>query len=289
MSNKYDISSFGKRLKKLRTDKYKKDNIKYNFCKSQEGLAEKLDYERRTICKWENGKTHPNIEQVLDICNFLNCDIDYLLGTSDHPIKSAYEAADYTGIEYNNIISIINNKPLLNFLNYMLYSDDFNSIISGINNEFINKYISSDILSAYKAPLMNRIESAYAKFHANVSPFELSPKKVCDYLINEIPLSSFSKSGEGTFSNFLKENLSFDRINQISINNKFTSDTNEQIIYDAFISDTISCTFEIMEYMHTRDLKMYQLAHSFLNVVNMYITKQCDEQRNKLQKTFKDI
>ncbi|GEM_PF-3790240 len=289
ISKKYDINLLGGLLRKIRTDRYEKDSKKYDFCKSQESLAKKLKYERRTICNWENGKSHPNIEQVLDLCNFLDCDIDYLLGALDYPIKSANEVANYTGIEYDNVISIRNNESLQNLLNYMISSEEFNTLVSGVNNEFINQYISTDILSAYKAPLMNHIKSAYAKFHAEVSPLEIFPEKVYDFLKKEIPFSNFSKSNKGTFITFIHDNLSSDRFNQIMLTNKITNTTDEHTIYNAFISDTVLCTYEIMEYLHTREIKMYQFALSFMNIVNGYVKNQCEEMRTKLQTAIKDI
>lgn len=289
MGNKYDINSFGENLKKLRIDRYKTNPEKYFYCKSNESLAEMLVHDRRTIGNWKKNVSHPNIEDVIKLCNYLDCDMDYLLNASDQPVKSTHEVAEYTGIEYDNVVSIINNKPLRNFLNYMLSSEEFNTLVSGINNEFINQYISSDILSVYKAPLMNRIKSAYAKFHAQVSPFEISPEKVRDFLMKEIPFTNFRKSSKDTFNTFLYENLSSDRINQIMITNKFTSTTDEYTIYNAFISDTVSCTYEIMEYMHTHELRLFHLAQSFLSIVNGYVKKQCVEKLNKFHRTFDDI
>ena len=289
MGNKYDIKKIGTQLRKIRTERYKKDSKTYDFCKSQESLAKKLNYERRTICSWENSNSHPNIEQMIELCNYLHCDMDYLLGAQDKPVRIVNEIANYTGIKYDNIISIINNKSLQNFLNYTISSSTLNTMLSGITNEFINQYVSGDILSAYTPDLLNLIKTAYAKFHAKVSSLELTSDKFSSFLIEEIPYTMFSQSSTGSFNTYLYENLSSDRINQIMLTNGFTNNTDEYLIYNAFILDTVTCTFDIMQYMHIHELKMYHIAQYFMNIVDGYVAMQCEEQHNKFKAAFSNI
>ncbi len=45
----------------------------------QREAAEKLNVSRETICKWENGKTMPNVKQAAAICELYRCAIDDLL------------------------------------------------------------------------------------------------------------------------------------------------------------------------------------------------------------------
>ena len=88
MSLMYDKNVFSTQLKNLRESRWKqyKNNQdkrnnpyeKYAYCKSQDTLSEKLNVERRTYGKWENGTTSPTIDKVADICNVLDCNIDYL-------------------------------------------------------------------------------------------------------------------------------------------------------------------------------------------------------------------
>ncbi len=45
----------------------------------QREVAEKMNVSRETICKWENGKTTPNVKQAAAICKLYRCTIDDLL------------------------------------------------------------------------------------------------------------------------------------------------------------------------------------------------------------------
>lgn len=46
---------------------------------SQEQLAEKLGVSRQAVSKWESGQSYPEMDKVLLICKFFNCNIDELM------------------------------------------------------------------------------------------------------------------------------------------------------------------------------------------------------------------
>lgn len=74
----YNKKIFSDRIKDLRKEKWTTENNVY--CKSQEALADALFLERRTIISWETGANVPTLDNLVNLCNLLNCNIDYLLG-----------------------------------------------------------------------------------------------------------------------------------------------------------------------------------------------------------------
>ena len=50
---------------------------------TQEQIAEILNVNRVQIHKLESGKSLANSEQIIKLCNALNCSADYLLGLID--------------------------------------------------------------------------------------------------------------------------------------------------------------------------------------------------------------
>lgn len=46
---------------------------------TQEQLAEQMDVSRQTISKWESGTSYPEMEKILQLCDFFSCDMDLLL------------------------------------------------------------------------------------------------------------------------------------------------------------------------------------------------------------------
>lgn len=72
MENVYEkISS---RLKEIRKDSGM----------SQKQLGDKLSLSQDTVSLWENGKSLPNAEQIVSLCELFGVSADYLLALSDY-------------------------------------------------------------------------------------------------------------------------------------------------------------------------------------------------------------
>ncbi len=63
----------GARLKELRDDNND----------TQTSLAEKLGVTRDAVAAWEQGRSNPKVEILIDICNLYHVSADYLLGLND--------------------------------------------------------------------------------------------------------------------------------------------------------------------------------------------------------------
>ena len=74
------MSNFPERLKQLRKDKGL----------TLKELAENLeDIKEASISRYENGKREPDIDRLLEIADFFNCSVDYLIGNTSY--KNAEE------------------------------------------------------------------------------------------------------------------------------------------------------------------------------------------------------
>jgi transcriptional regulator with XRE-family HTH domain len=65
--------TFSERLKQLRI----------NSPRMQKELAEHLQVTTRTLQRYEEGKTEPNIDTLIKIADFFNVSADYLIGRRD--------------------------------------------------------------------------------------------------------------------------------------------------------------------------------------------------------------
>ena len=54
---------------------------------SQTALAEKLGMTQKAISSWENDRTYPRMQQLLDLCRIYDCTLEYLTGTKQHDSK----------------------------------------------------------------------------------------------------------------------------------------------------------------------------------------------------------
>lgn len=55
---------------------------------SQEDLAEKFNVSRQTISNWENGKSYPDLETVVNISDSFNISLDILLKEDLEMVKT---------------------------------------------------------------------------------------------------------------------------------------------------------------------------------------------------------
>lgn len=71
------IMNLAGKIKTLRTEK----NL------TQEQLAEKLQVSRSTISSWETGRSYPDLQMIIDICNCFNVSLDFLLREDEKMVR----------------------------------------------------------------------------------------------------------------------------------------------------------------------------------------------------------
>lgn len=54
---------------------------------TQELLAEKLRVSRSTISSWETGRSYPDLEMVIEICDYFNVTLDFLLREDEKMVR----------------------------------------------------------------------------------------------------------------------------------------------------------------------------------------------------------
>lgn len=67
------------------SDKIKKLRTENNL--TQEQLAEKMQVSRSTISSWETGRSYPDLEMVIEICNYFNVSLDFLLREDEKIVR----------------------------------------------------------------------------------------------------------------------------------------------------------------------------------------------------------
>lgn len=77
MTNDMQKNAFSKRLHDLREDRDLK----------QEAVAKALNVTRSAYGRYERGEREPQVNFIVNCCNYFNISADYLLGISDERIK----------------------------------------------------------------------------------------------------------------------------------------------------------------------------------------------------------
>lgn len=114
-------------------------------------LAQKLNISYSSLGKYERGEQQPNIETILNIAEYFNVTVDYLLGNSNY--KNTQEE-----FNFKNAIILSEEKELLNlfkritscyeFLNSLYADNNIRPCTSRLSNQLIRHL--ENIISAYE-------------------------------------------------------------------------------------------------------------------------------------------
>lgn len=118
--------TFGKRLKKLRTD----TNI------TQLRLSEILGTAKSNISKYESDTIEPNFTMLSQLSELFHVPADYLLGISDNPNISSTVTTSANGFLCERLKKLLSEDPDLN--------DEFYASVSKIPIDTFRRYISGD-------------------------------------------------------------------------------------------------------------------------------------------------
>ena len=100
----------GERLYKLRMDSDKKVTTIAKYICDNYSKSRDLDGLRTEYYKWENGNLEPSLEMLTILCNFYDCEIDYLLGNISEKKKSYTDINEKTGLSIAAIESLMQTK-----------------------------------------------------------------------------------------------------------------------------------------------------------------------------------
>jgi len=101
---------------------------------TQEGLAEKLGYERPTVQRWESNReleSLPGAVEIPKICDALKCDAGYLFGEYDEKTREVTDIKAATGLQAHSVEQLLQLRDtpneldfdMLDFIDYLLNSE----------------------------------------------------------------------------------------------------------------------------------------------------------------------
>lgn len=272
MYDKLDFANRIHELRKTRWEKYQsslKDknspNLKYAYCKTQGSLAIKLGVERRAVNSWENGTSSPSLENLVNLCDLLDCNIDYLLGANDYAEESPIAlASHFSGISPEIIKYGRENPDYLECLNYFMLPENCSSLFNKITLATWKKFQIDSSLENIKSPLKEDIFRFFDEFNA-ITPFnELNKNKYKDFLESKLPKEKLILSSKKS-----KKGIYIKACFIPSIYQNFFPD--KEFDYTAFINYLVDYTFEPLSHNAMIELQKAKLSHAFTNLFTKYL------------------
>ena len=111
---------------------------------TQAELAEKAGINLKTIMNSEQGRAKPNLDTLLVLCDFYDCDLDFLTGRIDHKTHDAAFVCEYTGLSERAVsrLHAWNKKAwagigLSQFLSVLVENTAFSTVLSRIQKYLV--------------------------------------------------------------------------------------------------------------------------------------------------------
>lgn len=181
-----------------------KDNLKKAIREAgytQEQFAEKLDIDASTLRTYLSTKsrTLPDVTRLLEICNLLNCDVDYLLGNMPEKTHALALITETTGLSIEAIEAILYLKEgegcddlKLSTFNEMLKCKEFDDMLAYMAN--VRHAFSKSDIHDIMHPCFSDLESIniLRKFEEYTGSQEYYAVKELGKLIDNIKIIRYS-------------------------------------------------------------------------------------------------
>lgn len=254
----YDTQIIKCRIKKVR----KLRNI------SQEKLANAIKVKRQTVSEWEMGKRIPSVPNMVELCNVLNCSMDYLLGSVDTPeIEPISKASHYSGISAQIIAYGLEHSDYLDCLNFFMHPDNCALLINSINLSTWRKFWIETSLTEIKQPFKDEVYKAYDEFSAITPITEVNKKNYTKFLKNKFPEDKLIiQTGKNTNGYVIKG--CFKAIDYQSFFE------NKEFNYSKFINYLSDTTYEPLSRIALIESQKMKLAKAFINLFTRYLEEE---------------
>lgn len=257
IGNHYDINQVSKRIKEMR---------KLRGYTQQE-LADSIGVKRQAIINWEKEKnnTLPAIENLVDLCEILDCSMDYLLGSVDSPeIEPISKASHYSGISAEIIRYGVEHPDYLDFLNFFMHPDNSSELFNSVTLSTWRKFWTDMSIDEINGELKETLKKYYDEY-ISITPFESINKKTYRaFLESKLPREKITlKADTDNDKIHIKKCVSL-----ITYQNFFTD---KEFNYATFITYLAERTFASLSHNMMIEIQKNKLANKFSELFIKYL------------------
>lgn len=255
--NKYNINQVNKRIKEMRKLRGY----------TQQKLADSLHVKRQAIINWERDEKNalPTLKKLVELCEILDCSIDYLLGSVDSPeIEPISKASYYSGIKPEIIRTAINNPDYLDCLNFFMHPDNCLDIFNSVTLNTWRRFLIDMSLDEINGELREAIIKYYDEY-ISTTPFESVNKETYkSFLKNRLPREKISSKAETTGSKICIKKC----VTLLTYQNFFKD---KEFNYSLFITYLVEHTFKPLSHNMMIEIQKNKLSHKFVELFIKYL------------------
>ncbi len=209
----FNTEQIKSRLKSLRffPDGKKKKYTQKDVAKALHIINNNNFTGRTAVTAWENPKnqTLPDIETLIDLCNFYGCDLDYIFCKTDVISSDVKAIAETLHISEQCINTLKDNQDFGKLINNIINNSLFFEIVQRAHQLALNKVFYDVITTCFNKNFEYKIQNIFNSYYFSVFPFDMSQKKYCEYIKNSIPYSEEFNPVEFIQDNFLADGKQF--------------------------------------------------------------------------------
>lgn len=183
-SKKYLEKNFETKFKLLLDSRYHNSaprKRRTDFCKDFDSKFSKDGESITQSCKnWFAHVSTPNLEKLMNICELLDCDIDYFLTEQDAFKKDIRSASEYLGLSYNTVERISKYEDKIKGLLDVIVFDNHNN---SSKEDIKNADLLFDLLDSIHEYALNYSTSSIKYKTASGIEHEITDKKQIDTLL----------------------------------------------------------------------------------------------------------
>lgn len=234
---------------------------------------------RNTLTQFTNFKSANmrvvSVTNLIAVSLALGVSLNYLLGIDELETPENTDINKVTGLPNETIEVIKNNMNLQEKLNFFLLCPEIKGICEEIDRLFTTRLVSNDLLHPYSKELLSKMESAYNqsfKESFSLDEEKEKKKKYKECLYRELPFEKLKSGGtENSIREYLKSNLTDERIVQIQFHLDDDMSNDEQDFYHAFIDMITEHTFDVFEKRYIGEVQMGNIIKSITMLIDEYI------------------
>ena len=257
---KYDINIVNKRIKEIR----KLRNL------TQQELADKIGVQRQALTNWERktNNTLPSLENLVILCEVLECSLDYLVGSVDIPeISVLSKAYHYSRIKPEIIKAGWDDPNFLDCINFFMHPQNSADIFNSTALAVLKNYLIESSIEEITDDLKEKILLYYEEY-ISATPFEsINEKTYGEFLKEKFPFQNISYEFNKTENKiYLKKCVS-----RATYQNFFEG---EEFNYSSFINYLVKHTFKPLSQKMILEIQINKLTHQFTELLMKYLREE---------------
>ena len=270
----FDVKLIKTRLKELRKSK------KITQSKLAEEIYRATDTGRTAVTNWENTncQTLPDIQTLMNICNVLNCDLDYLVGGSEIESQDFQTMSDALHISKESINTLTDNSDYGSFLDNIINNKVFEEVLKRAHQLALNKILNDVITTSFSPDFQKRIKDWFNKYYFSVFPFDMSQENFCKYIKNSIPYSEEFNPLKFIEDNFLEDGKMF----IYNSNDEFLSLCKSQQ-YEIIISSIADISYDYFISQNVVELSKQKLDIMLSDLLQDAINKEANDIKERIK------